>query len=303
MIAEESGAGGARGGATPAVAVVGSLNVDRVVPVRELPAPGATVIGTGASRLGPGGKGANQAAAAAAASGRPGAVVMVGAVGDDDGADLCLDDLAGRGVDTSRVRRVARVSTGLATVVLDDASQNLIVVDPGANAGLTPDDVRCDEVRDAAVVLLQLEVPTAAVLAAAAHATGEVVLNPAPSPGPDDVGELLAAADVLVPNRGELADLVGEPEASGVDGVVAQVRALPFDGVVVVTMGADGALVVAETVEHVEAPRVAAVDTTGAGDCFCGALAVGLAEGTPLLEAVRAAVRAAAESVTRPGAR
>jgi ribokinase len=282
--------------------VVGSLNVDRVVPVRELPAPGATVIGTGASRLGPGGKGANQAAAAAAAA-PPGAVVMVGAVGDDDGADLCLDDLDARGVDTSRVRRVAGASTGHATVALDSASQNLIVVDPGANAELTTNDGRCDEVRDAAVVLLQLEVPTGAVLAAAAHATGTVVLNPAPSPGPDDVQALLDAADVLVPNRGELADLVGLPEAADPAGVAAQVRQLGFGGVVVVTMGADGALVVDDTVEHVEAPHVTAVDTTGAGDCFCGVLAAGLAGGTPLLEAVRAAVRAAAESVTRAGAR
>jgi len=286
------------------VAVVGSLNVDRVVPVRELPGPGATVIGTAASRLGPGGKGANQAAAAAAAVGRPGAVAMVGAVGEDDGAVLCLDDLVARGVDTSRVRRVAGASTGLATVVLDAASQNLIVVDPGANAALSAEDVRCDLVRDAAVVLLQLEVPVEAVIAAASHASGTVVLNPAPSPAPGDVRALLDLADVLVPNRGELADLVGEPEAGDLDGVAAQARSLTFDGVVVVTMGADGALVVAgPSVEHVPAPVVDAVDTTGAGDCFCGALAAGLADGTPLLDAVRAAVCAAAESVTRAGAR
>lgn len=285
------------------MAVVGSLNVDRVVPVRELPAPGATVIGTGRSRLGPGGKGANQAAAAAAAADRPGAVVMVGAVGDDDGAVLCLEDLVRRGVDTSGVRRVGGASTGHATVVLDAASENLIVVDPGANAAVGSADARCDAVRDAAVVLLQLEVPTGAVLAAAGHAAGTVVLNPAPSPAPEDARALLDVADVLVPNRGELADLCGESEADDLDGVVAQVRSLGFDGAVVVTMGADGALVVDDTVVHVEAPRVDAVDTTGAGDCFCGVLAVGLAQGLSLHEAVRAAVAEASRAVTRPGAR
>ncbi|SEC07848.1 ribokinase [Nocardioides exalbidus] len=288
----------------PLVAVVGSINVDRVVRVRELPAPGATVIGIAPATLGPGGKGANQAAAAAAHTERAGSVVMLGAVGRDEGATLSLDDLAGRGVGTDLVRRTAGVSTGHATVVLDADSQNLIVVDPGANLTLEPEHVRCDAVRDAAVVLLQLEVPTATVLSAAEHASGTVVLNPAPAPAPEDVPALLAAADVLVPNRGELADLLGEAEAYDLAGVAEQARALPFSGTVVVTLGGDGALVVSgATVEHVPAPPVTPVDTTGAGDCFCGVLAVGLAEGVELMDTVRAAVAAASTSVTRAGAR
>jgi ribokinase len=282
----------------PLVCVVGSINVDRVVPVRTLPAPGATVIGLEPARLGPGGKGANQAAAAAAYVQRPGAVTMVGAVGADD--RMSLDDLAGRGIATELVRRVEGVSTGHATVVLDADSQNLIVVDPGANAVLGPDDVRVDQVREAAVVLLQLEVPVDTVVAAAEHAGGLVVLNPAPA----HPRALEVPADVLVPNRGELAELLGVAEAASVEGVLAQVRALPFAGAVVVTMGGDGALVVdGPVVEHVTAPAVVPVDTTGAGDCFCGVLAVSLASGATLADAARVAVRAASESVTRPGAR
>ncbi|MDQ1106061.1 PfkB family carbohydrate kinase [Nocardioides zeae] len=288
----------------PLVTVVGSLNVDRVVDVARLPEPGATVIGTTRSRIGPGGKGANQAAAAATFAGAPGAVAMVGAVGEDSGADLSLDDLRERGVDVAGVRRVPGVATGHATVALDAERQNLIVVDPGANAELGVDDVATDAVRDAAVVLLQLEVPTATVVAAAAHARGTVVLNPAPPPTADERDALLAHADVLVPNRGELAAMLDRPEATDVDAVVEQVRALPFSGTLVVTLGGDGALVVdGERVEHVVAPVVRPVDTTGAGDCFCGVLAVGLARGVELVAAVRAAAAGASCSVTGAGAR
>ncbi|MBS44218.1 MAG: ribokinase [Nocardioides sp.] len=285
--------------------VVGSLNVDRVVPVRDLPAPGATVIGVEPSRRGPGGKGANQAAAAASYAVGSVAVAMVGAVGADDGADLCLDDLTRRGVDVTGVRRLAEVATGNATVALDAAGQNLIVVDPGANAALGVDDVRTPAVGDADVVLLQLETPVPVVTAAAEHAAGRVVLNPAPPPAPgDDLSAVLAAADVLVPNRGELAAMVGEPEAATGEQVLAQVRSLPTSADVVVTLGGSGALVVAGgVVTEVPAPRVDAVDTTGAGDCFCGVLTVALAEGASLVDATRLAVAAASVSVQGAGAR
>lgn len=289
----------------PLVTVVGSLNVDRVVPVHRLPDTGATVIGTSSSTLGPGGKGANQAAAAATYAGTPGAVAMVGAVGEDDGAELSLGDLRERGVDVAGVRRVRGVATGHATVALDADGQNLIVVDPGANAAVGADDVATDAVRDATVTLLQLEIPIAAVRAAAAHAGGMVVLNPAPPPTlGDDLAALLADADVVVPNRGELAAMLGQTEAVDIDAVTDQVRALPFAGAVVVTLGEDGALVVVgDQVDHVAAPVVQPVDTTGAGDCFCGVLAVALGRGTELVDAARTAASAASVSVTGAGAR
>ncbi|CAN5480116.1 ribokinase [soil metagenome] len=287
------------------VAVVGSLNVDRVVPVRSLPEPGATAIGTRTSHQGPGGKGANQAAAAATFVDRAGAVIMIGAVGDDEGADLSLSDLHERGVDVTGVRRLSGQATGHATVALDAHGQNLIVVDPGANAAVTAGDVQSDAVRNAAVTLLQLEIPLGVVLAAAEHAGGMVILNPAPAPAPgDDLAPLFGCADVVVPNRGELAAMLGQPGVGDLTGIADQARALPFDGAVVVTLGKDGALVVAGgRVDRIAAPVALAVDTTGAGDCFCGVLAVVLARGADLLDAVRIAVEAASVSVTGAGAR
>jgi ribokinase len=285
------------------VTVVGSLNVDFVVDVHELPRPGATVVGLGTSIVGPGGKGANQAAAAATFAGSAGAVALVGCVGADDEAEVALRDLRDRGVDLAGVRRLDDAPTGRAHIALDAAGQNLIVVDPGANARLTAEDVRCDDVRDAAVTLLQLEVPVAAAVAAARHAEGLVILNPAPALA-TDLSELLGEVDVLVPNRGELAQLLGEPPARSLDRAAAQARALPCDGAVVVTLGDEGALVVTDdAVQHVAAPSVTALDTTGAGDCFCGTLAVALAEGDDLVSAVGTAVRAASVSVTGRGAR
>jgi ribokinase len=282
------------------VTVVGSLNEDVLVAVGRLPGRGETVIGRSAV-LAPGGKGANQAAAA----GRLGpGVQMVGRVGEDPAGDRQLAALAESGVDAGRVRRTPGVPTGSATIPVEESTgENLIVVVPGANAALTPEDADVEPVRRARVVLLQLEVPMETVRAAAGAATGTVVLTPAPpQPLPADLRDRV---DVLVPNEHELAQLAGAEAGQRSPAELAGLARAVTPGAVVVTLGSRGALVVPpEGTALLQAPPpVTAVDTTGAGDCFCGALAQALAGGADLPGAVRFAVAAAALSTTGPGAR
>jgi ribokinase len=272
------------------IAVVGSINLDLIVSVERHPAPGETVIGGDCRQL-PGGKGANQAVAAARLGS---AVAMVGRVGDDAQGAWLRGALAGDRVDVTQVRVDRDAPTGMALIAVDATGENTIVVSPGANARVSARDVaKAGElVSDADVVLLQHEVPNEAVAAAITAAGGLVVLNPAPARG------LAGPVDVLVPNRGELEALAG---GSGDPLMLA--RSVAGARAVVVTLGADGAVVVeGERAERVPAPRVKVVDTTGAGDAFCGALAQALAEGAHLVEAARWAVRVAAVSVTRHGA-
>jgi ribokinase len=284
----------------PALVVVGSLNRDTVVEVARLPGPGDTVLATGPSRAYSGGKGANQAAAAASFLGVPGSVAMVGRVGADQAGRAMLAELHGYGVDVESVRRTSGPS-GWATIAVDPAGENIIVVDPGANARLEPVDVDLPIVAAAEVLLVQWEVPQQTVRAAIAQTRGRVVLNPAPYH--QDGG--YHGVDVLVPNRGELAALVGAAPADDIDSVLEQVRRLGSSADVVVTMGAAGALVLtrAGRTELVAAPSVDVVDATGAGDCFCGVLAALLAEGADLVLASNLAVRAASLSVQAAGAR
>jgi ribokinase len=283
------------------VAVVGSLNEDVLVAVGRLPGRGETVIGRGAE-IAPGGKGANQAAAA----GRLGTGVhMIGRVGQDPAGDRQLAALAGSGVDVSGVHRTPGVPTGSATIPVEDSTgENLIVVVPGANAALTRADVDIEPVHRADVVLLQLEVPMETVHEAAAAAGGTVVLTPAPPRTLPE--ELLALVDVLVPNEHELVQLTGAgADARTPPELVALARGI-HGPVVVVTLGARGALLVRRDGSPAllqAPPPVSAVDTTGAGDCFCGALAQALAGGAEMAAAVRYAVTAAALSTTGPGAR
>ncbi|SFF56059.1 ribokinase [Blastococcus tunisiensis] len=283
------------------VTVVGSLNEDVLVAVDRLPARGETVIGRSAV-LAPGGKGANQAAAAGLLG--PG-VHMVGRVGEDPAGDRQLAALAGSRVDVSRVRRTPGLPTGSATIPVEEGTgENLIVVVPGANAELSPADVDVEPVRRADVLLLQLEVPMDAVHGAAAAAGGRVVLTPAP-PRPLSE-ELLALVDVLVPNEHELVQLTGAAAGERTPAELAALARRISGPVVVVTLGARGALLVRRDGSPAllqAPPPVAAVDTTGAGDCFCGALAQALATGRDLPAAVRFAVTAAALSTTGPGAR
>lgn len=263
------------------VVVVGSLNVDLVTSVERHPGPGETVLGNGLHRYA-GGKGGNQAVAAAAGAD----VVMVGAVGDDDGGRAYLSRLAARGIDVSGVRTVAGHATGQAWITVDDRGENAIVVVPGANAEVVTPDLSGVVAGD--VVLLQLEVPlpTVARTARAAHARGaRVVVNAAPYAAlPPDVAAL---ADPLVVNEHEALLLAD----SGV-----------MPGSVLVTFGAAGCQWDGERFDAMPVPAAEVVDTTGAGDAFCGALAAALADGADRVEAVRRAALAGAAAVRHPGA-
>src|SRR5690349_17597541 len=238
----------------PTIVVLGSLNMDLIVRAPRLPAAGETLTGTGMSTV-PGGKGANQAVAAARAGGR---VRMLGAVGADDFGASLVRRLADAGVDPSRVRRLDGVS-GLALITVDDAAENTIVVIPGANGGLTTLDAADETViRDADLLVLQLEVPLDTVVRAArvAAAAGvPVLLNPSPIPAPDQPlpTELLAAVHLLVLNETEAAAL--------------PVGAVPGGGHVVTTLGAAGARYRGPDGATAQArpPAVRPVDTTGAG--------------------------------------
>ncbi len=283
------------------VTVVGSVNEDVLVAVDRLPGRGETVVGRSVTRA-PGGKGANQAAAAGLLG--PG-VHMVGRVGEDAAGDRQLAALAGSRVNVSRVHRTPGLPTGTATIPVEDGSgENLIVVQPGANEALTREDVDVEPVHRADVLLLQLEVPMETVVATAAAARGTVVLTPAPpQPLPD---ALLARVDVLVPNEHELVQLAGAGPGDRTPAELAALARGLGGGAVVVTLGARGALVVPADDGPAllqPPPEVQPVDTTGAGDCFTGALAQGLAGGEELPGAVRYAVAAAALSTTGAGAR
>jgi ribokinase len=283
------------------IVVVGSLNQDLVVSVDRWPDSGETLTGNSLTRFA-GGKGGNQAAAAAALGGN---VALVGTVGDDEAGRWLRSSLAERGVDVSHVRTVNGLPTGTAVVGVERSGANRIVVIPGANAALGPADVEGWDWTRTRVLLLQLEVPMDIVIAAAraGRAAGAtVVLDPAPArPVPD---ELWQHVDILVPNRHEAELLTGVRVGDAMAARLAAAR-LARRGLraVVVKLDAEGALLVEGSyVAHVAGIAVHAIDTTAAGDAFAGALAVALAEGRPLASGVVYANRAAAISVTRLGA-
>jgi ribokinase len=290
---------------TGLVVVVGSLNQDTTLRVPSLPTPGETVLTEGERRTSPGGKGANQAAAAAVLGAR---VSMVGAVGGDDAGEQSLAALRDVGVDLTAVAVRDDIGTGIAVITVDADGENTIVVDPGANASLTTGEVTTAvSAAGPAVLLLQLEVPHDAVSAAARAAVDAVVvLNPAPMPAdPEPVRQMLDVVDVLVPNRSELGRLAGRPEPTDSTEVADCVAALGHDGSIVVTLGADGALCFEKGATPVAVPGVptATRDASGAGDVFCGCLARELAGGADLIAAVRRANALAAASTVHPGAR
>lgn len=284
------------------VLVVGSINVDLVVRAAQLPAPGQSVSG-GVFAQFHGGKGANQAVAAA----RAGATVtMVGAVGDDEYGRGALADLESEGVDVSRVAVMSGESSGLALIAVDERGANQIVVAPGANAALGAAAVEQAlsgfEPRPGSVAVLSFELGDDAIVAAARFAAARemrLLVNPAPArrlPAP-----LVAQAPIMLPNEGEAATMTGmsNPRAA------AHALATTTNAPVIVTLGAAGALICEPggAQENLPAPKVEVVDTTGAGDAFVGALAAHLAAGTTLREAAAAAVQAASKSVTSAGAR
>ncbi|MFF3543428.1 ribokinase [Streptomyces platensis] len=284
------------------VLVVGSANADLTVRVDRRPGAGETVLGTDLVESA-GGKGANQAAAAARIGGR---TALLARVGGDAYGELLLGAQRAAGTDVTPVIVDGTARTGTAMIIVDPDGDNSIVVSPGANAALTPQDVAAakDTIAASAVVSLQLEIPMESVRAAAAaaeQAGTRVVLNPSPAPAAPLAPELLAVADPLVVNEHEARQLSGLT-----DGTPAQwAQALRDRGArsVVVTLGGDGALVLdASGAESVPGVRVKAVDTTGAGDAFTGALATRLARGDTLPGAARFAVRVGAAAVTKPGA-
>lgn len=294
------------------VIVVGSVNEDLVIAGPRLPQPGETVIGGTFARH-HGGKGANQAVAAA----RLGTLTLfVGAVGDDELGVAAREALESEGVEVGTLSVQVGAATGVALILVATGGENAISVAPGANLLLTPETVAdafaTIAPSSADVVLVSNEVPAAVVLAAlglARAAGARTILNPAPAVG---VGrDAIALADVLTPNRSELATLLGGAEGD-LRAAAIRLLALPPDqpgaSAVAVTLGASGALVVeradgATVVSDVPAPAVAAVDTTGAGDAFNGCLAASLVLGLPIGEAVRRAVVAGALATLRPGAR
>jgi len=285
------------------IVVVGSINMDLVVRTARLPEAGETVPGRSFATV-PGGKGANQAVAAA----RLGApTAMIGCVGDDAFGQELRRALAADGIDCRGVRAVVGVPTGVALIEVDDAGRNHIVVVPGGNGQLSTADLQAHDavLAAASAVVLQLEVPLPTVISAAARARALgklVILNPAPAqPLPP---ELLRSADYLVPNELEASALAGvkvDSPAAAAD--AAQRLRAQGPRNVIVTLGAAGVLsATAGEVRHHPATAVKAVDSTAAGDTFIGGLCAALVEGRSLDAAIAFAQAAAAISVTRPGA-
>lgn len=293
--------------------VLGSANIDYTVAVERHPHPGETVLG-GDVVTATGGKGANQALAAARQGARP---VFLGSVGDDAGGRALLDALASGGVDVEHVEISAEAPTGVALITLARNGENSIVVAPGANGRVAVASV-VDALEALAgsgtVLLAQLEVPVDAVAAAASaveEAGGRVVLNLSPSaPVPD---ALLALCDPLVVNESEAFDLSGEPVDDPTSAAAAAVALLARCRSVVITLGGEGAVFARRPAHgspasagaatgHRPAPSVEVVDTTGAGDAFVGALAAELAHGRSLQEAVESGIAAGAEAVQWLGA-
>jgi ribokinase len=286
----------------PRILVVGSTMTDLVAYAPRLPEAGETVVGTD-FQTGFGGKGANQAVAAARFGA---AVAMVTAVGDDAYGRSTLANLAAEGIDVTDVE-VAPGSSGIAPIWVDGSGMNRIIIVPGANLAVRADAATAGVARwGPTVVVGQFEIPRSATTAGfmAARAAGAVtILNPAP--GAPIAAELLALTDWLVPNESEFASIAGHA-LSGDDAADDAAIAEFGDRIgtsLVVTLGERGAVVrsLAGTPTRVDSPRVDAVDTTGAGDAFVGAFAVGLGLGWDAVDAARLGCAAAADSVTRVG--
>ncbi|NRR32244.1 ribokinase [Oxalobacteraceae bacterium] len=317
------------------IVVIGSINMDLVLRVPRMPAPGETLAGASFTTI-PGGKGANQAVACARLGTAP--VAMVGCIGDDGFGASMRAALRADGIDDSHVSTTAGTSTGVASILVDDAGQNSIVIVGGANALLTPAHIDAARglIERASIVVLQLEVPMETVAHAIklAHGLGKtVVLNPAPAQSLPP--SLLALVDYLVPNEIEAAMLVGDtqgaggaPETRGANpgydpsglGVPVKTPALALGSsmqsataaqallaqgsrTVLITLGPDGVYAADASGAHLyPAQPVRAIDTTAAGDTFIGGLVAALASGAALPDAISRGQRAAAIGVTRVGA-
>jgi ribokinase len=292
---------------TETIVVLGSFVADTAYRASRLPAWGETLMGSGFA-LGPGGKGSNQAVAAARALGSSGKVQMISKLGDDAFGKMARDLWATDGIDASLVGTSA-TPTGAAVILIDEArGDNAIIIVPGACFTLTPEDVDAVAVtiQSAGVFLTQLELPLETVQRGLeiAHAAGvPTILNPAPAVALSDA--MLAAADYLIPNETEAALLTGMPVET-IEQAEAAAKVLLVRGpqTVILTLGARGALVCTKDAEPVLVPAFDAgkvLETTGAGDAFCGGFAAALLEKQSLLDAVRFGCATAGISVTRAG--
>ena len=285
------------------IVVIGSTNTDMVIRAPHLPLPGETLLGSNFF-MNPGGKGANQAVAAKRLGGN---VIFIAKTGNDVFGETALRQFRMEGIVTDYMSRDVQNPSGVALITLDENAENTIVVAPGANSNLLPEDILPAEVQinSDAVVLIQLEIPLETVKFAASLAAmggSMLILNPAPAFILPD--ELLKLVSIITPNETE-AEMLSGQLITDLDSVRSAALAIRARGVktVIITLGSKGAWISNADIELlVEAPTVEAIDTTAAGDVFNGELAVALSEGQPLKDAVAFSCRAAAISVTRLGA-
>jgi ribokinase len=283
------------------IVVVGSTNMDMVVRADRLPLPGETVLG-GDLIMAAGGKGANQAVAAARLGAK---VTFIARVGRDLFGKQAMENFQREGFDTRYIIEDPDSPSGVALITVGPSGQNIITVAPGANNRLSPEDITraTDVFSQAQVVVLQLETPIETVLKAAqqAKASGAlVILNPAPAPTSPLPAELYHLIDLITPNETEAQILTGESSPESAARVLLDRKVAS----VIITLGKDGALLAkgSQPMQRIAGFRVKAVDAVAAGDCFNGALACALAEGQSLPQAIRFSHAAAAVSVTKPGA-
>lgn len=287
------------------IVVVGSLNMDAVINVENIPRAGETVMGSDVEKV-PGGKGANQAYAAGKLGGN---VTMLGVVGDDEDGKTLVDSLRQEaGVETQWILRDSDAGTGTAYIYVQSDGNNCIVVSPGANH-------RCDlkyvkeqekQLRESDILLTQFEIPIETVayaLKTAKKMGNQVILNPAPAPG-ILTPELLKYVDILTPNETELEIITGRKWDASLEDLEQMCKLLLDKGVgcVIVTLGEEGCFLAGKEFKHFPAYKAEAVDTTAAGDTFSGALAVMLAEKKTMEEAIEFAMKASAITVQRKGA-
>jgi ribokinase len=285
------------------IIVIGSSNTDMVIKADRLPVPGETVIG-GKFFMNPGGKGANQAVAAARLGGK---VTLVCKTGNDIFGKQSIELFNSEGINTNYIFSDPKNPSGVALITVDSNGENCIVVASGANASLSPSDIESakSEIETGDIVLMQLEIPMETVEFATQMANKKgikVILNPAPARALSD--KLLKSLYIVTPNKGE-AEILSGIKVTDWESAMKAASVIKLKGVniVVITLGSLGALVCEDNIFHqVEAFKVEPVDTTAAGDTFSGALCVAISEGNSIVDAVRFAAKASALTVTKMGA-
>jgi ribokinase len=286
------------------ILVIGSLNIDWVIPVSHMPKEGETIIGGNYTEI-PGGKGANQAYGAARLGG---SVIMLGMVGDDHMGGKLVNNLISQNIDVSRIERCKNINSGLAIIYVNNEGENSIVVLPGANSMVDKSyiDNNSEFISNSDLIVMQMEIPKETVYYAIEKAYAEnkkIILNPAPAPEYLD-DYILSKIDFFTPNETELEKLTGK-EIADIPTAIEASKVLIGKGVknVIATLGEKGSLLVSsDKTIFFEGEKVKAIDTTAAGGCFNAALAVALSEGKTIEEAIKFANKAAAISVTRKGA-